>query len=73
MNYSTIEKELLAVVFALDNFRAYLIGSPNICLTNHATLKYLLAKKNAKPRFIRCTILLQEFNLIIKDKRGKKI
>ena len=53
VNYSTIEKELLAVVFSLDKFRSYLIGSPIVCFTDHAALKYLLSKKEAKPRLIR--------------------
>ncbi|RVW31241.1 Retrovirus-related Pol polyprotein from transposon opus [Vitis vinifera] len=65
MNYTTIEKELLAVVFALDKFRAYLVGS----FTDHLALKYLLTKKDAKARLIRWILLLQEFNLQIKDKK----
>ena len=59
MNYTTIEKELLAVVFALDKFRAYLVGS----FTDHLALKYLLTKQHAKARLIRWILLLQEFNL----------
>ena len=70
MNYSTTEKELLAVVFALDKFRSYLIGSPIIVFTDHAALKYLLSKKDAKARLIRWILLLQEFDLTIKDKKG---
>ena len=70
VNYSTTEKELLAVVFALDKFWSYLIGSPIIYFTNYATLKYLLSKKKEKPRLIRWILLLQEFNIIIKDKKG---
>ncbi|XP_038978648.1 uncharacterized protein LOC120108978 [Phoenix dactylifera] len=70
MNYSTTEKELLAVVFALDKFCAYLIGSPITIFTDHAALKYLLAKKDAKARLIRWILLLLEFNLTIKDKKG---
>ena len=70
MNYSTTEKELLAVVFALDKFRAYLIGSPITIFTDHATLKYLLSKKDAKAHLIRWILLLQEFDLTIKDKKG---
>ena len=70
LNYSTTEKELLAVVYALDKFRAYLVGSPIVCFTDHAALKYLLSKKDAKPRLIRWVLLLQEFNLTIKDKKG---
>ncbi|XP_024025045.1 uncharacterized protein LOC112092647 [Morus notabilis] len=70
MNYSTIEKELLAVVFALDMFHAYLIGSPITVFTDHVALKYLLSKKDAKVRLIRWILLLQEFDLTIKDKKG---
>ena len=43
-NYTTTEKELLAVVYALDKFRAYLVGSDIIIFTNHSALKYLLTK-----------------------------
>ena len=53
LNYTTTEKELLAVVFALDKFRSYLVGSPIVVFSDHAALKYLLSKKDAKPRLIR--------------------
>ena len=52
-NYTTTEKELLAVVYALDKFRAYLVGSDIIIFTDHSSLKYLLTKQNAKSRLIR--------------------
>ena len=68
-NYTTTEKELLAVVFALDKFRAYLVGYFIVVFTYHSTLKYLLTKQDAKARLIRWILLLQEFNLQIKDKR----
>jgi hypothetical protein len=70
MNYTTTEKELLAIVFALAKFRAYLIGSPIVVFTDHAALKYLFTKKDAKVRLIRWILLLQEFSLTIKDKKG---
>ncbi|KAM1216808.1 hypothetical protein ACFX2J_013049 [Malus domestica] len=70
LNYSTTEKELLAVVFALDKFRSYLIGTKVIVFTDHAALKYLFTKKEAKPRLIRLMLLLQEFDIEIKDKKG---
>ena len=57
-NYATTEKELLAVVFAIDKFRSYLIGAKVIVYTNHAALKYLLTKKDAKSRMIRWILLL---------------
>ena len=69
LNYATTEKELLAVVFAFDKFRFYLIGSKVIVYTDHSALKYLLAKKDAKPRLLRWILLLQEFDLEIKDKK----
>ena len=62
LNYATIEKELLAVVFAIDKFRSYLVGTKVIVYTDHAALKYLLTKKDAKPRLIRWILLLQEFD-----------
>ena len=44
INYITTEKELLVVVFALDKFRAYLVGSFTVVFTDHSALKYLLTK-----------------------------
>ena len=69
LNYSTTEKELLAVVFALDKFRSYLVGSPIVVFSDHAALKYLFSKKDAKPRLIRWVLLLQEFFITIRDKK----
>jgi hypothetical protein len=63
-----IEKELLAVVFAIDKFRSYIVWAKVIVFTGHAALKYLLTKKDAKPRLIRWTLRLQEFDIEIKDK-----
>jgi hypothetical protein len=70
LNYATTEKELLAVVFAIKKFRSYLLGAKVILYTDHATLKYLLMKKDAKPRLIWWILLLQEFDLEIRDKKG---
>ena len=69
LNYATIEKELLAVVFTIDKFRSYLVGTKVIVYIDHAALKYLFTKKDAKPRLIRWILLLQEFDLEIKDKK----
>ena len=69
LNYTTIEKEMLAVVFACDKFRSYIIGSKVTIYTDHVAIQYLFAKKDAKPRLIRWILLLQEFDLEIRDKR----
>ncbi|XP_075475898.1 uncharacterized protein LOC142515052 [Primulina tabacum] len=63
-------KELLAIVFAFDKFHSYLVLSKVTVYTDHSALKYLLAKKDAKPRLIRWILLLQEFHLEIRDKKG---
>lgn len=72
VNYATTEKELLAIVYALEFFLSYLIGSKIICYTDHAAIKYLLTKEDSKPRIIRWMLLLQEFDLEIRDKKGAK-
>ena len=69
-NYTTTEKELLAIVFAFDKFRSYLILCKVIVYTDHSALRYLLTKSDAKPRLIRWVLLLQEFDLEIRDKKG---
>jgi len=69
-NYTTTEKELLAVVFALDKFRPYILGSKVIVYIDHAALKFLLKKADSKPRLIRWMLLLQEFDIEILDRSG---
>ena len=53
LNYTTTEKEMLVVVFTCDKFRSYLIGTKVIVFIDHAALRYLFGKKDAKPRLIR--------------------
>ena len=69
-NYATTEKEFLAVVFACDKFRPYIVDSKVTIHTDHAAIKYLMEKKDAKPRLIRWDLLLQEFDLYIVDRKG---
>ncbi|GKB31167.1 reverse transcriptase domain-containing protein [Tanacetum coccineum] len=69
-HYTTTEKELLAVVFVFDKFRPYHILSKTVVYTDHSALKYLFNKQDAKPRLIRWVLLLQGFNIEIKDKKG---
>ncbi|GJS64590.1 reverse transcriptase domain-containing protein [Tanacetum coccineum] len=72
-HYTTTEKELLAVVYAFEKFRSYLVISKTIVYTDHSTLIYLLAKQYAKPRLIMWILLLQEFDVIIHDKKERRI
>ncbi|GJW91596.1 reverse transcriptase domain-containing protein [Tanacetum coccineum] len=69
-HYTTTEKELLVVVYAFEKFRPYLVLSKSIVYTDHSSLKYPLAKQDAKPRLLRWILLLQEFDVVIRDKKG---
>nr|GEZ43533.1 reverse transcriptase domain-containing protein [Tanacetum cinerariifolium] len=69
---SVKEKELLAVVYAFEKFRPYLVLSKSIVYTDHSALKYLLTKQDAKPRLLWWILLLQEFDVIIRDKKGSE-
>nr|GEW37138.1 reverse transcriptase domain-containing protein [Tanacetum cinerariifolium] len=60
-NYTTTEKERLAVVYAFEKFQSYLIMNKKIVYTDHSSLKYLFAKKDSKARLLRWVLLLQEF------------
>nr|GFC09835.1 reverse transcriptase domain-containing protein [Tanacetum cinerariifolium] len=69
-NYTTTEKEMLAVVYAFEKFHSYLIMNKSIVYTDHSTLKYLFAKKDAKARLLRWILLLQEFDFKVIDTCG---
>nr|GEZ47305.1 reverse transcriptase domain-containing protein [Tanacetum cinerariifolium] len=65
-----IEKVMLAVVYAFEKFRSYLIMNKSIVHTDHSALKYLFAKKDAKARLLRWVLLLQEFDFKVLDTKG---
>nr|GFC04477.1 reverse transcriptase domain-containing protein [Tanacetum cinerariifolium] len=69
-NYTTTEKKMLAVVYAFEKFRSYLIINKCIVHTDHSAIKYLFAKKDAKARLLRWVLLLQEFHFDIIDTKG---
>ena len=69
-NYTVIEQELLVVVFAFEKFCSYLLGTRVIVHTDHSALRYLMAKKDVKPRLIRWVLLLQEFDFEVLDRKG---
>ena len=71
-NYATTEKKFLAMVFACDKFRSYIVNSKVIVHTDHTAIKYLMEKKDAKPRLIRwffCYKNLICISLIGKEQR----
>nr|GEV16160.1 reverse transcriptase domain-containing protein [Tanacetum cinerariifolium] len=70
IHYTTTEKEILSVVYAFEKFRPYVVLSKSIVYTDHSALKYLLSKQDAKPRLIWWVLFLQEFDIIIRDKKG---
>jgi len=63
---------LLAIVYALEKFQSYLVGSKIVIYTDHAAIKYLLRKVDSKSWLIKWILLPQEFDLVIKDKKGSK-
>nr|GFB57920.1 reverse transcriptase domain-containing protein [Tanacetum cinerariifolium] len=66
-NYTTTKKEMLAVVYAFEKFRSYLIMNKSIVYTDHSALKYLFPKKDAKARLLRWILLLHEFDFKVID------
>nr|GEZ23200.1 retrovirus-related Pol polyprotein [Tanacetum cinerariifolium] len=69
-NYTTTKKEMLAVVYAFEIFRSYLILNKSIVYTDHSAFKYLFAKKDSKPRLLHWVLLLQEFKFKVIDTKG---
>nr|GEW04395.1 reverse transcriptase domain-containing protein [Tanacetum cinerariifolium] len=70
--YTTTEKEMLAVVYAFEKFRSYLILNKSIVYTDHSALKYMFLKKDSKARLLRWVLLLQEFTFKVVDTKGAK-
>nr|GEX05342.1 reverse transcriptase domain-containing protein [Tanacetum cinerariifolium]GEX06131.1 reverse transcriptase domain-containing protein [Tanacetum cinerariifolium]GEX06765.1 reverse transcriptase domain-containing protein [Tanacetum cinerariifolium] len=69
-SYTITKKELMATVFDFDKFQSYPVLSKTIVHTDHSDLRNLFKKQDAKPRLIRWILLLQEFNIEIKDRKG---
>ncbi|GJZ57192.1 reverse transcriptase domain-containing protein [Tanacetum coccineum] len=69
-HYTTTEKEMLAVVYAFEKFRSYLILNKSIVYTDHSALKYLFAKKDSNARLLRWVLLLQGFDFNVIDTKG---
>ncbi|KAA3466733.1 Retrovirus-related Pol polyprotein from transposon 17.6 [Gossypium australe] len=70
--YTTTEKEMLAIIFACEKFRPYLMVNRAYVYTDRSTLKYVLKKKETKASLMRWVFFLQEFNLWTMDRKGTK-
>ncbi|GJW51687.1 reverse transcriptase domain-containing protein [Tanacetum coccineum] len=71
-HYTTTEKEMLAVVYAFEKFRSYLILNKSKVYTDHSALKYIFAKKDSKARLLRWVLLFQEFTFKVINTKGAK-
>lgn len=70
-NYSTTEREALAVVFAVQKFRGYIEGCKIRILTDHQPLRWLMTLKSPSGRLARWALLLQGFDLDIEYTPGR--
>ena len=72
MNYSTSEKELLAVVRAIEYFKQFLFGVKFTVITDHRPLKWLFTAKKLSSRLARWAVVLAEYTFDIVYREGKK-
>ena len=72
-NYSTIEKECLALILAIQHFEVYLTSAvtPIGVFSDHNPLSFLHKLKNKNQRLLRWSLLLQEYDIEIKHIKGK--
>ena len=73
LNYSTIEKECLALVLAIQHFEVYLSSSslPICVFSDHNPLVFINKMKNSNQRLLRWSLMLQEYNIEVRHIRGK--
>lgn len=71
VNYCTIEKELLSIVWAVKHFRPYLYGRKFVIQTDHRPLVYLFSMTNPSSRLTKFRLVLEEYDFVIKYIKGK--
>lgn len=72
VNYTTTEKELLAIVYSITKFRMYLSGQPFEIITDHKSLTFLNTTPFLTSRLVRWSIFLQSFDFKVSHCRGKE-
>jgi hypothetical protein len=72
-NYSTTERECLAVVWGVEHFRHYLMGTQFTIYTDHIALQWLQNTKTSSKRLLRWSLKLSEYNYTITYRAGKAI
>ena len=72
LNYTVTEKEFLATIYAINKFRHYITGYQVFLHTDHSAIRYLANKPIMNGRITRWQLLLQEFDITIKDRPGKE-
>lgn len=70
--YSTIEKELLAIIWATKHFRPYLYGQKFLIYTDHRPLAWLNSLKDPNSKLTRWRLRLQDFDFEVIYKNGKQ-
>lgn len=70
-NYSTIEKELLSIVWSIRHYRPYLYGRKFIIRSDHKPLTYLFSINDPGSRLMRWRLKLEEYEYEIQYKSGK--
>ena len=70
-HFSTVEKECLAILLALNNFERHILDVPVTIITDHNCLKWLMEMAQHNSRLMRRALYLQRYNIVdIKLKPG---
>ena len=70
-NYSTTERECLAIIFSIKKFRQYLMCNPVVFFVDHMAIKYLVYKAELSGRLARWVLLLEEFDYTVENMPGR--
>ena len=69
-NYSTIEREAFAIIWGIQKFQRYMLGTHFMLETDHHPLQYLDTAKFQNSRIMRWSLLLQPFRFTVRAIKG---